>query len=76
LTIAWVFWRGPLIAVWYRSFSFLPSFSRMPSAPAFHPASSSSLAAFSMLNSQVVFLETNCSGVEEIGRDATRRGRK
>ena len=58
LTMAWVFWRGPLIAVWYRSFSFLPSFSRMPSAPTFQPASSSSLDAFSMLNSQVVFFET------------------
>ena len=62
LTMAWVFCRGPLIEVWYSSFSLLPSFSRMPSAPGFQPAASSSLAAFSMLNSHDVFLETNFSG--------------
>ena len=35
----------------------------MPSAPFFQPASSSSFDALSMLNSQDVFLETNCSGL-------------
>ena len=35
LTIAWVFWRGALIEVWYTNFSFLPSFARTPSGPRF-----------------------------------------
>ncbi len=53
LMMACVFWRGALIEVWKTYLSFLPSFSRMPSAPFFQPASSRILFALSTLNSYV-----------------------
>ena len=63
LTIAWVFWRGVLMDVWYTNFSFLPSLALIPSGPFFQPAASSSWLAFSTLNSQVVLLERKRSGL-------------
>jgi hypothetical protein len=63
LMIAWVFWRGWLIEVWKTHLSFLPSFSRMPSAPFFQPALSRTALALSMLNSYFVVFERNFSGL-------------
>src|SRR6266851_4009688 len=57
LTMAWVFWRGALIAVWNSIRRRLPSLVRMPSGPRLHPASSRTREAFSALNSQRVFLD-------------------
>ncbi len=50
LMMACVFCRGALVEVWNTYFSFLPSFSRMPSAPLVQPASSRILLALSMSN--------------------------
>jgi hypothetical protein len=57
LMIAWVFWRGALIDVWNTNFSLVSPFARTPSEPRFQPAASSTLFAFSTLNSQRVFFE-------------------
>ena len=54
LMMAWHFWRGPLTDVWNTNFSFTSPLARMPSAPFFQPAASSTWLAFSMLNSYLV----------------------
>src|SRR5262245_1658264 len=63
LTIAFVFCRGVLIDVWNTNFSFLPSLALMPSGPFFQPPASSIWLALSTLNSHLVVLETNRSGL-------------
>ena len=62
LTIACVFCRGALVDVWYTILRRLPSLARMPSAPRFHPAWSSSALALSTLNSHFMLPERNFGG--------------
>src|SRR5262245_49880040 len=62
LTMAWVFWRGWLIEVWYTNFSFLPSFARIPSDPFFQPAASRIWLALSTLYSHFMFLDETRDG--------------
>ena len=62
LTIACVFCRGALVDVWYTILRRLPSLARMPSAPRFHPAWSSSALALSTLNSHFMLPDRNFAG--------------
>src|SRR5262249_2647465 len=62
LTMACVFWRGALMEVWNRNLSRLPSLARMPSAPRFHPAASSTALALSTLNSHFVLVDRKRDG--------------
>ena len=62
LTMAWVFWRGALIEVWKTMRRRLSPFARRPSPDRRHPASSSTFAAFSGLNSHRVFRDRNAGG--------------
>ena len=61
-TIDWTFWRGALVEVWKTYLSFLPSLTRMPSAPRFHPAASRTWFALSTLNSHLVLGERKRAG--------------
>jgi hypothetical protein len=62
LTMACVFCRGALIAVWKTKRRRLPSLTRMPSAPRRQPAASRTWFALSMLNSHRVFLDCKRGG--------------